>query len=63
MDGLQQGDVSSQLLFNLAVEYTGTQGWLEVNGTHQFLVYADDNYILDGTVHTINKNTTFNCCQ
>jgi len=56
MDGLQQGNVSSQLLFTLAVEYTGKQGRLEVNGTHQFLFYADDGNILDGRVHTINKD-------
>ena len=29
-DGLQQGNVSSQLLYNLAVEYTGTPGWLQI---------------------------------
>jgi len=30
MDGLQQGDVSSQLLSNLAAEYTGKPEWLEI---------------------------------
>jgi len=29
---------------------------LKLNGTHQFLVYADDANILGGSVHTIKKN-------
>jgi len=29
---------------------------LKLNGTHQFLVYADDVNILGGRVHTIKKN-------
>jgi hypothetical protein len=28
---------------------------LKLNGTHQFLVYADDD-ILSGSIHTIKKN-------
>jgi hypothetical protein len=33
------------------------QNGLKLNGTHQFLVYAHDVNILDGSVHTIKKNT------
>ena len=27
-----------------------------LNGTHQFLAYADDVNILEGSVHTVKKN-------
>ena len=30
---------------------------MKLNGTHQFLVYAHDVNILDGSVYTIKKNT------
>jgi len=29
---------------------------LKLNGTHQLLAYADDVYILGGSVHTVKKN-------
>jgi hypothetical protein len=29
---------------------------LKLNGTHQLLVYADDDNILGGSIHTIRKN-------
>jgi hypothetical protein len=33
------------------------QDGLKLNDTHQFLVYADDVNIVDGSAHTIKKNT------
>jgi hypothetical protein len=51
----------SPLLFNFALECTirrtqVNQDGFELNGTHQFLVYAEDVNILTGTVHTIKEN-------
>jgi hypothetical protein len=44
--GLKQGDALLPLLFNFALEYVirrvqVIQEDLKLNGTHQFLVYAD----------------------
>jgi hypothetical protein len=36
---------------------TVSQDGLKLNGTHQFLVYADDVNIWGGSEHTVNKNT------
>jgi hypothetical protein len=49
----------SPFLFNFALEYairrvSIKQEGLKLNGTHQPLVYADDN-ILGGSVHTIKN--------
>jgi hypothetical protein len=33
------------------------QDGLKLNGTYQLLVYADDDNILDGSIHTVKKNT------
>jgi hypothetical protein len=50
-NGLKQGDTSIPFVFNLALEYTFrrvqvNQDGLELNSTHQLLVYADNVNIL-----------------
>jgi hypothetical protein len=51
------------MLFNSALEYAirrvqANQEDLKLNGTHQLLVYADDNVnILGGSMHTVRKDT------
>jgi len=50
------------LLFNFASEYTirriqVNQDGLQLDGTHQLLVYADDVNILGGSIHTVQNNT------
>jgi hypothetical protein len=61
-NGLKHVDALSLLLFNFAMEYTirrvqANQEGLKLNGTHYFLVFADDVNILGGSVHAIKKNT------
>jgi len=60
-NGLKKGGALSPLLFNFALEYVfrrvqANQDGLKLNGTHQFLVYADDVKILGGSVHTVKEN-------
>jgi len=55
--GLKQGDILSQLLFNLALAYAVrgvqvNQDDLKLNGTHQVLFYADVGNISGGSALT-----------
>jgi hypothetical protein len=48
------------MLVAIALEYAirsvqVNQEGLKLNGTHQLLVYADDVYILGGSIHSMTK--------
>ena len=61
-NGLNQGEVLSPFIFDFSSEHAimrvqVNEDGLKLNGTHQFLVYANDVNISGGSVRTMKKNT------
>jgi hypothetical protein len=57
---VNQGDALLSLLFSFALEYAIrrvqiNKDSLKLNDTHHLMVYADDDNILGGSIHTIKE--------
>jgi hypothetical protein len=66
-NNLKQGDALSPLLFHFALEFSIRRvqvhkDGLKLNGTHQLLVYADDDNILSGSLQTTKKRKSLSSC-